>query len=176
MRIGDVPVSVEDLDEAQVAERLERRQKAFDRPEEAGWRETREVLIWSLGQELYGTPLADVREVAPLPRVARVPGAPTALAGVVALRGLICNLFDPAQALGAAPAEGGERMIVLRHERPCIALRVSAAERLISLDLDLTTDGALTRFLAPPGEQGFALVSTPLLIEQLLARRSSKEG
>lgn len=176
MRVGDVPVRVEDLDEAQVAARLERRQKAFDRREEAAWRETREVLIWSLGDELYGTPLADVREVAPLPRVARVPGAPAALAGIVALRGLILNLFDPAQALGAAAAGAGERMIVLRYDRPSLALRVTGAERLVSLDLDVTTGDGITRFIAPPGEPGFALVSTPLLIEQLLVRRSAKEG
>lgn len=178
MRAGDVPVRAEFLSEAEVAALLRRRQAAYARVEEQDTRETRLVLRWWLGAEPYASPLEDVRAVATLPSVTRVPGAPAQLAGVVSRGGVILNLFDPAPMLGAKtePAGAAARMLVLRRERPLIAIRVSTVAGVEPVDAAQATLDGLTRFVSGPDGVGFTLVSTPLLVERLIARRGGAEG
>jgi purine-binding chemotaxis protein CheW len=175
---GDVPVRADYLDEAHIAELLAQRQAAYAEVPEDSVEARRDILIWTVGQERYGTPLADVRVVAPVPRVTRIPGAPPQLLGIVGLKGVIHNLFDAAPLVGAPirAAAAEHRMLVLRHDAPCIALRVATLEGVVALTADQEAGDALTRFVDAADGQGFALVSTPLLIERLLARRSMREG
>ncbi len=58
-----------------------------------------------LGGDVYGLPLQQLREVARLTRVRRIPGAPSSVAGLVNLRGeIICALNAHAILGVAAPA------------------------------------------------------------------------
>lgn len=84
---------------------------------------------------LYGLELQRLAQVVPLPRVARVPGAPPAVLGVIAVGGKVMRLFDLDRLCGAVGnAEGGGQAVVLRApgRRPA-ALRVSAVERVADL-------------------------------------------
>lgn len=178
MRAGDVPIRAEFLDEVAVAALLRRRQAAYARVEEQEVRKTRLVLRWSLGEEPYASPLEDIRAVAAPPPLTRVPGAPAQFAGVVSRGGVIHNLFDPAPMLGAraeAPSAAA-RMLVLRHERPSVALRVSTVAGVEPVDAAEATFDGLTRFISGPDGAGFTLVSTPLLVERLIARRGGAKG
>ena len=179
MRAGDLRVRAEHLDEAHIAALLAERQALYARDERGEWRDTSELLVWSIGRESYATPLADIREIAPVPHVTRIPGAPPHLLGLIARRGVIHNLFDPAPVLGAAAAEEGatQRMLLLRWDHPCIAIRVSGADRIAALPADMDDGGeaTLTTF-TPDSDAPFARVSTRLLIEQLLARHGPREG
>lgn len=56
-----------------------------------------------LGGEIYGFPLGQLREVARLTGVRRVPGAPARVAGLVNLRGEIVCALDARAILGLAP-------------------------------------------------------------------------
>lgn len=182
IRAGDLPVRAEFLDDAAIAALIERRRRAFLPGQEQGLAETGTLLLWTLGEARYATPLADVREVAPVPRVTRVPGAPPALLGVISWRGIVHNLLDPGAALGSASGgvEAGGRILVMRDERVRIALNVSTVPGVVAVSADdgeaTPADQGLTRFIATDDGNGFALVSTPLLIERLLARRGPREG
>ncbi len=55
---------------------------------------TEAVLMFQLGDELYAVPVAVVQSVRTLPRVTRVPGAPTFYTGVVNVRGEIITVLD----------------------------------------------------------------------------------
>ena len=56
-----------------------------------------------LGSEVYGLPLEQLREVAHVSQVRRVPGAPSGVAGLVNLRGEILCALDVRAILGLPP-------------------------------------------------------------------------
>jgi purine-binding chemotaxis protein CheW len=56
-----------------------------------------------LGDELYGVPLDQLREVARMSHLRRVPGAPSGVAGLVNLRGEILCALDARTILASAP-------------------------------------------------------------------------
>lgn len=178
IRPGDLPVRAEFLDESAIAALLARRQADYAGARDLAVLRRSDLLLWTLGAERYALPLADIKAVATLPIVTRVPGAPAALVGLVSRRGIVHNLFDPAAVLGADTVadEGIARMIVLRHERPCIALRVSDVAATLAFAGDEDVEAGLARLVETPEGERFTLVSTPRLIERLLARPSPKEG
>lgn len=169
---GDLRVAAPFLDAEAVAAVLAERQRALAPPEAADQGSRIRVLTWTLGEETYATPLADLFEVAAIPRVTAVPGAPAALVGLIAWRGAVLNLFDPAVALRlATPEEPGRAMLVLRHAAPRIALQVSAITTAAAVvDPGATGGDTLTRFVEADGGQRLAVVNTALLIQRLLAR------
>jgi purine-binding chemotaxis protein CheW len=79
-------------------------------------RERVAYLGFFLGQEVYGLPLEQLREVARLTRVRRVPGAPHGVAGLVNLRGEIVCALDARAILGvgAAGEAGAPILLALR--------------------------------------------------------------
>lgn len=175
-KAGDVPIRIEGLSEANVAALLAERRARYARTDDVARRETRRLILWSIGAERFALPLADVAAVAPMPRVTRVPGVPPPMLGIFARGGILHNLFDPAVLLGATPTGEGERMVlVLRHER-CLALAVDRAEGIDDIDAALAVSDALTHFVAGDGEPGYTLVSLPRLAERLLGGADRLEG
>ena len=75
-----------------------RRNRAAAQDAEAEPREEQERVLWYLafylGQEVYGLPLDQLREVARVSHLRRVPGAPAGVAGLVNLRGEILCALD----------------------------------------------------------------------------------
>jgi purine-binding chemotaxis protein CheW len=169
---GDVRIAAPFLDAEAVAAVLAERQRAVAPVEAADRRARIRVLTWTLGEEAYATPLGDLFEVAVIPRVTAVPGAPAALVGLIAWRGAVLNLFDPAVGLRVAPPEEpGRAMLVLRHAAPRIALQVSAITAAAAvIDPGAAGTDSLTRFVEADDGQRLAVVDTALLIQRLLAR------
>lgn len=169
---GDVRVAAPFLDAEAVAAVLAERQRALAPLEAADRRARVPVLVWTLGDERYATPLADLHEVAAIPRVTAVPGAPPALIGLIAWRGAVLNLFDPARALRiASPAEPGRVMLILRHAVPRVAVQVSAVTGAAAVvDPGDAGGDSPTRFVEADDGQRLAVVDTALLIQRLLAR------
>jgi chemotaxis signal transduction protein len=58
------------------------------------------ALLVHVGDDLFGVPIADTREVVVGPRLAVLPTAPDTVAGVFNLRGEIVPVFDTARLLG----------------------------------------------------------------------------
>jgi purine-binding chemotaxis protein CheW len=70
-------------------------------------------LAFYLGNEVYGLPLEQLREVARVSHLRRVPGAPSGVAGLVNLRGEILCALDVREILGLpAPASSETPFIV----------------------------------------------------------------
>ena len=75
------------------------------------------MLLFSVGGEWFLAPLSDVREAVDAPAVVPVPRMQGATRGVLALRGTLLPVRDPAGTLGVAPATGGAALVV-HAERP----------------------------------------------------------
>lgn len=59
-----------------------------------------QIVVFQLGQELYGADIAAVREVTPLQRVTRVPRTAAYIEGVTNLRGRVIPVVDLRKRLG----------------------------------------------------------------------------
>lgn len=173
---GDIAITDDVHGEAEIARILAARQAAISAPP-AEQRDDAAIphLRWSIGAARFASPIAAIREVAALPRFTPVPGAPPALLGIVAWRGAIANLFDPAAALGVAAAEP-RQMLVLAGIQPIVALAVSAIDDAVALSVaDADPGPSITRIITLEGSP-VSLVSIPKIAERLIARRAQKEG
>lgn len=69
-----------------------------------------QFLIFQLGQETYGLPIAAVDEVIRVPgAVTRMPGAPAFVRGVINLRGIAVALIDQGSRFAAGRSEDSDR-------------------------------------------------------------------
>jgi purine-binding chemotaxis protein CheW len=66
-----------------------------------------------LGDELYGVPLEQLREVARMSHLRRVPGSPAGVAGLVNLRGEIVCALDARSILASAPQHTSDTPFVV---------------------------------------------------------------
>ena len=66
-----------------------------------------------LGNEVYGLPLDQLREVAHVTHLRRVPGAPAGVAGLVNLRGEILCALDVRAILGLPPKASSEAPFIV---------------------------------------------------------------
>jgi len=69
-------------------------------------------VVVRVGGESYALPVENVLEVAPLGRIAAVPGSPASVLGVRNLRGQILPVFDLASVLGLHAGEARARVLV----------------------------------------------------------------
>ena len=70
-----------------------------------------------LGGDVYGLPLQQLREVARLTRLRRIPGAPSSVAGLVNLRGEIICALNAHAILGLAASAPAARRVLRRAAR-----------------------------------------------------------
>lgn len=168
-----LPVRAEGKDADEIAAVLAARQATLSLPKDGSDAEVRPMLTFTLGDVAHALPVADIRSVARIPPVTAVPHAPAALAGLVAWRGTIANLFDPGVALGFAPTSGSA-MLVLRHPRPQIALRVDTLLGVIDLPMAAATSETSLLVDGPNGRVN--RLDTVLLIAKLLGTTRFQEG
>lgn len=162
------PIVAEGMDAEAVAAVLRARQRAVAGERTLRERPTETLLAFMLGGVAHGLPITQVRAVAMVPKVTRVPQGPAALLGLVAWRGAVVNLFDPAAPLAREVATAGA-MIVLRHDAPRIALAVDALLGVVELPCDDAVP-TLSRLVEGDGER-LTRIDPALLIELLLPSR-----
>lgn len=162
------PIVADGLDADAIAAVLRMRQRAVAGERTLRDRPTETLLAFELGGVAHGLPVEQVRAVAMVPKVTRMPHGPVALIGLVAWRGAVVNLFDPAPLL-AREADTGGAMIVLRHDAPRIALAVDTLLGVVDMPRN---EGAptLSRLVEADGER-LTRVDPALLIELLLPSR-----
>jgi purine-binding chemotaxis protein CheW len=73
----------------------------------------RQVVVFSLGEEEYAFPVADVREIIGAAAPRPVPSPDPAVRGIISLRGRIVGVVDLATRLGVAGRTGGARKIMI---------------------------------------------------------------
>ena len=112
------------------AERLARPPAA-----DAGERGER-ALVFRLGGNRYGIDLARVAEVVKAPRCSPVPGGPSALAGVMQLRGRILPVWEFGRLLGrpGTPSDRTGWVLVLHGALQQFGLRVEGVEGIREID------------------------------------------
>lgn len=169
-----VPIVEEGLSEAAIAAELARRRGRLAWIADGDARATVLALAWRLGDARFAMPLADLYAVSGAVRVTAVPGAPAGLIGVFGRRGVIHSLFDPAAALGmAVAADAGGAVLLLRQERPRIAIRVDGAEGVIDLPADAIGGGGLARLIVLADGTTVSVVDTGVLIGHLTGQTVS---
>ena len=141
---------------------LDERARALARPvEEESAAAVVEVLTFTLGRRSYGVESRHVREVVRGTDLFRVAGAPTAVLGVVNVRGQILPVADLRRLLGApSPEAVGGRLVVLDGTGPPVVLLVDEVHDLVSVP---------AADLVPPGPEagpaaGLLLGITPQLL------------
>ena len=83
------------------------------------------VLLFALGEQVYGCDIATVREIIPQRRPTRLPGAPAFVCGLINLRGTIVTVIDLAKRLersAGAKADGSYIMIEMGNKLVGIAV------------------------------------------------------
>lgn len=162
------PIVAEGMDADAVAAVLRARQRALAGERTLRDRPTETLLAFALGGVAHGLPIERVRAVAMVPKVTHVPHGPAALTGLVAWRGAVVNLFDPAALLAREVGTPGA-MIVLRHDAPRIALAVDALLGVVDMPRDDAVP-TLSRLVEGDGER-LTRIDPALLIELLLPSR-----
>ena len=91
-----------------------------------------------LGSDVYGLPLEQLREVARVGHVRRVPGSPAGVAGLVNLRGEILCALDTRAILGLPPRTSTEPpfLVALRGFADPLGLLVDAVADIYSVASD----------------------------------------
>lgn len=119
---------------------LRRERELADAAASAEEESPRTAVLIARGQgSRYGLELTRLGSILPLPRVARVPGAPPQLAGLIAVGGRVMRLYDVDRlcGLGAKPSEpqeGGFAVVLRGMARP-VALRLQSVEAVAEIDL-----------------------------------------
>jgi purine-binding chemotaxis protein CheW len=113
-------------------------------------------VVFRVESRLYALPLAAVREVVVTPELfTRVPRAPSAVTGVINLRGRVVTVVDLRPVLGLGEATTpSPKLLLLDRGRRDLALGVSEVEGIEQLER-LSSDGSeatgLVRGVAPLG-------------------------
>lgn len=135
---------------------LRERARALAEPGKAAVRPaTVQALVVRVGAERYGLELSRLAGILPFASCAPVAGGPSELLGLVNARGEIWAAFEFHRLLGAGAAEApaGGYVVLLRHGRRRVGLRVDEADRvraLIRADLKRppgTASGIATEFI-----------------------------
>ena len=95
---------------------------------------TVELLVFRMAHELFGIDLVCVEEAIDLPPVSHVPEMPTAMLGVITVRGSLTSTYTPESALGLSMASRGSALIFKRG-RGRVALVVDDVDDVYTLDL-----------------------------------------
>jgi len=77
------------------------------------------TLLFRVGGNLYGCHIAEAREIIPMRRATRLPGAPAFVRGLINIRGTIVTVLDLGQRLDPkrGPTKGGSILLVRHNDR-----------------------------------------------------------
>jgi purine-binding chemotaxis protein CheW len=97
---------------------------------------TREVLVFEVGDQRYGLPTADVRELVRAVAITPLPDAPAVIEGVVNVRGRVLPVLDVRARfrLPAKPLDPSDHFIVASAGPRGVILRVDRATHLTLVD------------------------------------------
>ncbi len=136
------PAAGREIKSRDIRETLARMRQEYwsgiEEPEAAAGGELRPYLVFVLGGERFGLPLALTKEVLRIPQVIRVPLVQKAIRGIINLRGEIVAVTDLRPFLGLPEPElGGQgRLVVVRAAGITTALCVEQVEGMRNIEVD----------------------------------------
>lgn len=94
-----------------------------------------QLIKLSLGKERYGARASQVREIAKAPQIAKVPGTPSYILGVVNLRGEIIPVVDLKELMGLERIKPEEMvwLVIVKRERDEVGLLVDEVLDIIQI-------------------------------------------
>ena len=92
------------------------------------------VLLYSVGEELFASPLSTIEETRDRPTVLPMPGADDHAVGVIDLRGRRIAAYSPNAALNVELTESPGAALVLEGEATSIAFLVSDVDDVLEID------------------------------------------
>lgn len=92
------------------------------------------VLLFSIGEELFASPLATIAESLDEPQIKPMPGAGDHAVGVIDLRGRKIPAYSPSVALKVSPEEKAGAALVIGEDSACIALLISDVDDVLEVD------------------------------------------
>src|SRR5262245_55880061 len=96
---------------------------------------TRQLVVFSLGEEEYALPIAQVHEIIRYTEPRSVASAANGVRGVINLRGKIVPVYDLAARLGLAATEGKEGNIVIVEAAAGVAgVVVDDVDQVLTID------------------------------------------
>ena len=103
-------------------------------------------VVFRIGSERYGLPLATVREVVPPASMSLVPRAPEAVKGIMNLRGRVVTIVELGVLLGLKPngATPNCKVVILDRGRRDLGLLVSEVEGIHALDEVIAAPGEIS--------------------------------
>jgi purine-binding chemotaxis protein CheW len=118
---------------------------------------TLEVLVFEVGGQRHGLPVADVQEILPVVTVTPVPEAPPLVEGIINLRGTVIPVLDTRRRLRlpARAAAYTDHLVVARAGGRRVALRVDRALDLVRFGAGDVADAEAVL----PGAGGVARVA-----------------
>jgi purine-binding chemotaxis protein CheW len=137
-----------------------------------------QLVVFQLGNELYGADISVVREVSPLQRVTRVPRTPKYIEGVTNLRGRVIPVVDLRRRLGLAvsAATKSTRIAVAELEGGQVGMVVDAVLEVLRVPASaIEPPSQLLSKVDAEYVQGVAKVDGRLIILLDLARVLQRE-
>jgi purine-binding chemotaxis protein CheW len=136
-------------------------------------RPERELLVFSLDGSAYALPIERVREIVRPRALTPMPHVPSAVLGVISLRGEIVQVIDGRRRFGldSVPPSRGSRVIVMSGEPGEVTgLLVDGVHEVLRVDesalcAPTNTDGGLITALAPRGDRFVSLIAPELVVE-----------
>ena len=140
--------------------------------EERGDAASEQFLLFRIGDDEFGLPIASVEEVAPLPpKLTRLPKAPAFIQGLMNLRGNVVPVIDQVRRFSGAAASGRKRrVIVVRIDALQAGFIVDAVSEVLRIPVgalrpapELGTDGTrvFERVANLEQEQRIVLIVSP---------------
>ncbi len=95
-----------------------------------------QLVLFSLGSELYSVNVMQVQEVLRVTDIAPVPGAPNDIIGIINLRGNVVTVIDARIRFGLVPKETDDRsrIIIVESEEETTGILVDSVVEVIDLD------------------------------------------
>jgi purine-binding chemotaxis protein CheW len=137
-----------------------------------------QLVVFQLGDELYGADIGVVREVGPLQRVTRVPRTPRYLEGVTNLRGRVIPVIDLRRRLNlpVTPFTKQSRIAVAELEGGQVGMIVDAVQEVLRIPAEqIEPPAGLVSKLEAEYVTGVAKVNEKLIILLDLGRVLQRE-
>ena len=95
----------------------------------------REYLVFRIGDDVMGLPLASVKEILKLAPITEVPRASAEIVGILSVRGRITTILDLRRVLHLpdAPVPRGARILLVEHGDEVLGLRVDSVTQVVRL-------------------------------------------
>ncbi len=102
-----------------------------------------QLVIFNIGEEEFGAPINQIKEIIRMPHITRMPKAPSLIEGVINLRGRVIAVVDLARRFGLASKErdNSNRIIVVEIDNNIIGMIVDSVTEVLRLpreNIDMT--------------------------------------